>query len=175
MSSSSETKAQRGLPRFLRLKVYGPIAVLVALVLLAWIPHLRNPEPLAGNVITRWGMVDHKEGHPYQFVIVVSGKYLQSYREEYQLDALCLHYDGTQDYVDAPGLQKSALYEIRDVEVEMIITADEAFVKDFKSGMKGTNYIAILVPKGVSMDQFSTLRQAFALGITGRGSVYGPP
>src|SRR6185369_10121707 len=30
------------IPRFLRLKLYGPIAMLVVLVLLAWIPHFRH-------------------------------------------------------------------------------------------------------------------------------------
>lgn len=88
---------------------------------------------------------------------------------------MCFHNFGTGDPDDITALQKSVLYDIRDEETTISIPLDNTFQEEVKRGLSGTNYRLLLVPNSVSMSQFSTLHEAYGLGIRVLGTGGGPP
>jgi hypothetical protein len=131
------------------------------------------------GIIREWGLVNHEEGKPHQVQLFADGKrilsYNPSFQSGYRLALICFRTDGTQDYLDIERLQKSALYDIQNTGMRIILIVDEEFVEEWKQGMRGTNYFLFLVPRGVEMNQFSTIRQAQALGTIQLAGRAGPP
>jgi hypothetical protein len=52
---------------------------------------------------------------------------------------------------------------------------DDAYKKRVEEGTRNTNYALLLVPNGVEMEQFSTLRQAISMGVIPVQRALGPP
>jgi len=104
-----------------------------------------------------------------------NGQWFSSKSSGYKLAAIAFHYRGDLDVLDTSDLQKSALYDIVPGTVMMRIKTDDAFRQRFKSGARVTNYVLLLVPHGVSMEQFSTLREAIAVGVIAVSRTSGPP
>jgi hypothetical protein len=89
-----------------------------------------------------------------------------SRRSGYKLAIACFIYGGGQDILDAPNLQVSNLYDIHDGSIGMRVDFTDGF-NEYRTKMNATGInIAILnVPNGVQTSQFTTLRQARALGV----------
>jgi hypothetical protein len=113
--------------------------------------------------MTYWGPSQMRDGMPY-LEVDTQGKYFASKASNYKLAAVAVRV-GTKDPLDTEGLQKSALYEIVPEEIKILIPVDTAFVESTLHKSKGTNYQLLLVPRGMTMDQFLTLGQAESAGI----------
>jgi hypothetical protein len=100
---------------------------------------------------------------------------VSQYSAEYHAMVVAVHFFGNVDQYDTEGLQKSAVYDLRDGPTEFVIHADKTFQDEFARGNHGTNYVFMLIPKSVSPDQFHTMRQAIALEAIVITSDAGPP
>jgi hypothetical protein len=106
----------------------------------------------------------------------VRGDLLFDYRNKFKVAVVAYKWDGLIDINDAPNLQKSNLFDItNNREIRIKIKMNEEFVDELRKGHLMTNYSILLVPNGVTMDQFTTLRQAKALGIKVMETRGGPP
>jgi hypothetical protein len=155
-------------------KKYWPVFGMVLAIILSWVPYFVVANVTLPDPIVHWGGAP--QFGPNTVEIIVNGSKLLSKKSRYKVAAVCFHYVSRGDYVDSANLQKSRLFEIRD-ELETIpIPVDSAFVYEWQTqNISPTSYFGLLVPNDVSMDQFSTLRQAFALGVLSLGGKAGPP
>jgi hypothetical protein len=98
--------------------------------------------------------------------MTVNSSLLLAMQDKYKLAIGCFISDGTTDILDAPEVQVSALYDIKDGDVTCRTNYSEAFQKYY--GLKHSNGIMIAifaVPNGVQSSSFTTLRQARAFGV----------
>jgi hypothetical protein len=134
--------------------------IMIVLVILAWIP-----------MIVTWIYRDAQQPLPVR--IMVTNTLLPDGRLSTKLDlredkpdrkimVVALHYYGTLDGSDQPGLQKSALFDYRSGEQTIITQPDAKFIHEAPNYT--TNFYLINIPSGISETQFSTLRQAEKLG-----------
>lgn len=109
--------------------------------------------------------------------MTVNGKALMSRHSGYKLAIGCFVYDGRQDILDAPNLQVSNLYDVKEGAIKMVSVWGDAFNRHATEIHAAAIWVALLnVPDGVAITQFTTLRAARALGVkipdvvaTGRG------
>jgi hypothetical protein len=98
--------------------------------------------------------------------MTVHGPVFASRRSGYKLAIGCFIYNGQQDILDAPYLQVSNLYDIKDGDETIKAFFADYFLNYFHQVKAFGISIALLnVPNGVQPSQFSTLRQARALGV----------
>ncbi len=107
--------------------------------------------------------------------VAVDGRRLISSSPRYKVAAVCYLYTGLVDVLDLDELQKSVTYDIRNERMNIGIPLNDKFTKKIKEGMTGTIYVILLVPAQIRTDQFTTLRQAYALGVKKIQAVRGPP
>ena len=92
----------------------------------------------------------------------------------HKLIGLVVQYDGLQDIRDTVGLQKSKTYEIRDAELNIVVRVDDDFMRAVNRGVRQTSYALLVVPNGVTEQDFTTMRAAMNLGVivawTGTGA-----
>ena len=148
------------------------IGTLILLVILAWIPRFTGPsqsEPQVAKAPTaklvRWGpSTDHEN----MVFVSIDASGLRQFTHTHKLILVVFHNSTQIDMNDVVTIRKSVLYDIRDNE-ELYIQ----ITKDFGEG--GTTYVVVLVPNGMSPDNFKTLREATSAGarIVAYGS--GPP
>jgi len=161
---------------------WWPLVLMVCLSASAWIPYfLTPPKQIPYEAILGWGTVG-PPGVPFPtpgigpgLYVAVDGNVLLDYRKKYRVAAIAFHNTGSIDPGDVKELQKSALYDIRPEHIEMRIPLDSKFVSDVESGMRMTNYDALLVPNEVRMSDFSTTHEAGRLGVIRIGGRAGPP
>lgn len=97
----------------------------------------------------------------------VRGERYAARRSGYKLAVACFVWDGREDTLDAPYLQVSSLYDIRDGEEHL----EAKYAQYFQPFRKGTHNefkinIALLnVPNDAQPSQFKTLREARAVGV----------
>jgi len=103
------------------------------------------------------------------------GDRLVPYKTKYRVSAIAYHDYGLVDPTEIRNLSKSSLYEISTGEIYMSFKINEQFREEARQGARGTSYRILLVPHGVTMDQFDTLKQAKALGVLLGGAGIGPP
>jgi len=96
----------------------------------------------------------------------LQSKILLAHRSDYKVAIGCFLWDGTVDRLDAPNVQVSNLYDIVDGETALRVTWGEVFNK-YRQEQHAVGIIVavFIVPNGVSITQFTTLRQARALGV----------
>lgn len=169
-----------------------PYINLVVLVALVWAAvgydlydrHYSSRDPIQSvnadtGVVVLWGLVDHREGQPYQVQLVADGgrilSHNSSFQSDYRLGLVCFRTDKTKDFRDIDRLQKSALYDVGDRAVHIVVTVDDVYVEEWERGARLTYYFLFLVPRGVGMSDFSTIRQAEALGAIQIAGRIGPP
>ena len=155
---------------------YGPTLVMAALMALSWIPYFVNKPIARGELLY---ILEHGTDTPFnandpRLRVTANGSLLLSYRDSYHVAAVGFHYYGTGDIKDAPGLQKSELYDIENGPIVMRIKPDAQFI-EAANRERGTSYALLLVPKNVQMDQFSVLRQAESIGVIILQTAAGPP
>ena len=97
--------------------------------------------------------------------ILVRGRLLNNFdKQKWKMVGVCFHSARTGDMLDSPNISKSGKYEISDDDVYIKIPWNESFIEDLVGGSSTTQYSLLMVPNGVDLEQFSTLRQAHALG-----------
>ena len=131
-----------------------------------------NQAEVAQNYMLGWG-VDGVVTNPPSVAIVANGHLLMKYRSSFKITGVCFIGFGTHDFLD-DDLEKSGLHEITDDRIPIRIPLSQNFL-DRHRGYSGTNYELLLVPNGVTMDQFATTRQAQALGVRVLQERHGPP
>jgi len=98
--------------------------------------------------------------------MTVQGKLLMSRKPNYKLAIGCFVWDGREDILDAPYLQLSNFYDIREGNIQMQAVYSEYFINYRVQIHAAALHVALLnVPNGVQLSQFTTLRQARALGV----------
>jgi hypothetical protein len=107
--------------------------------------------------------------------IHVDGDAIISYKDDYKLAAVGLHYFGTTDINDVSDLNKTDLYDITPGDLTLVIVWSSKFLEELNRVHGGTNYASMLVPNKVGMNQFSTIRQAESMGVIIIGLASGPP
>jgi hypothetical protein len=148
------------------------LIVSFALALLAWVPFAitewnRAPEPILG--VAGWGAQDISNGLPINVSMIKDDPSVR-------LMGIAYHYDGAMDIYDLNRLQKSALYDVRVGSITVIIKPDSVFLDEVASHKHvRTNYALILVPASLIHPEFSTLRQALAMGAKPVWAGIGPP
>lgn len=97
---------------------------------------------------------------------VVDTKPLIRFQSEYKLAIGCFLWDGTTDRLDAPYVQVSNVYDIKEGNLNMRLAWGESFER-YRSEQHATGILValFLIPNSTSIGQFSTLRQARALGV----------
>jgi hypothetical protein len=116
-----------------------------------------GPQPM---YMTQWGSLPKATGGPAG-AVVASGTLLADKADRFNVAAAQLHWDGREDILDAGHLQKSAPFDIVAGDITMIIPWDRQFAKE----PMGSNFYLLLVPKGVTLDRITTLRQAQSMGV----------
>ena len=112
------------------------------------------------------GWMISKDSNGMYCSATVNGDRLWSYRKSYKLAAGCLVYNGIGDILDAPYIQQSPLYDIREGPVNVRAQWGASFPQYMQDTHSAGNYVPVfLVPVGVTTSQFNTLRQARALGV----------
>lgn len=151
------------------------VLALAVLAVLNWVPHFMPEDDSAqlNTAVLGWGSApDIDPAHPIaNSQVIVTGYPLGKYKSKYRIAAVMIKFQGKVDFTDSIPLAKSALYHISADQTRIIIHKDDEFLK--LPG--GTNYVALLVPEGVEMDSFRTLRQAYALGVKQFWNGGGPP
>lgn len=156
----------------------GQLVVMFVCAAIAWVPYVISrdqPQPTTLQYMLKWGPVappgvdENANSIPVGLLkyvkVVARGHELLPYKDKYRVGAVSFHYLGTTDVDDVDNLQKSNLYDIRDDAIELYIPVNEAFRQEIAHGGSGhTNYHLLVVPKERSMGDFTTMRQAKALG-----------
>jgi hypothetical protein len=153
---------------------------------------LPNEPPTPRTIITDWGSMavvkwEHgvaKFSGPKQSALTVNGSLLRSLaRKNYKLIGVCFHYLAPVDVLDQPNISKSGLYDITDHLITITIPWNEQFISELvhATPVNETQYLIpipqysiLAVPKGVTPESFTTLRQAIAFGAKRLQSVAGP-
>ena len=98
--------------------------------------------------------------------MTIDGSRLWTYRSSHKLAIGCLVYDGVGDVLDAPYLEPSALYDIKNGQKFLVAKWSAGFFKHMQDvNGAGNTVFLFLVPVGTTPGQFTTLRQARALGV----------
>lgn len=105
-------------------------------------------------------------GSPSSCYMQVNGEAVLLNKSVYRLAIACFLYDGAEDILDAPNLQVSNLYDIKDGVVGIQQNFSESF-QQYRMAQHaiGISIALLLVPDGVERNQFSTLRQARKLKV----------
>ncbi len=129
--------------------------------------HYFQHQQIASHHFESWGPMPNLPESKF----IVNTASLTNRSASYQL-AVVSFINTSGDALDTP-LQKSQLYDIIGDHVTAIVPWDPAFQQQLNAGYHPTS-AALLVPKGLTMAQFSTLRQAIALGVIQIDAVMGP-
>jgi hypothetical protein len=152
--------------------VYWPlISVAVIGIAVSWLPVVFSKDVnISQQYMQQWGMMPRpnvtpsSDWHTMMGTITADGRLLYNQRNKYELAGIAFDYFGTQDPKDTTDLSKSSLYDIQNGDIHISIPLSETLIADKQQGKAGTNFMLLLVPKGVRMEQFSTIHQAEALG-----------
>ena len=101
------------------------------------------------------------------FFVNANGNSLLSYSPKYQLVAFCAFPDPLKDPKDIVLFEKSGRYDIRPTTLQIGIKYDvNKFLETMarKERDDGINFGLLLVPNGMNVDSFSTIRQAQSMG-----------
>lgn len=112
---------------------------------------------------------------PLGLKALVNGKCFSGGESKYAVTVVAFHSSGVNDVLDEPVTAKSGLHDIVDGDAFMSLAADQKFIDEVNAGAHGTIYMLLLVPKTLAMSQFTSMRQAKALGIQIVDSRTGPP
>lgn len=88
----------------------------------------------------------------------VGQKAIEPLRGDYKQTIACFQYDGKEDVLDDPRLQVGGPYDIEKDGYKVLHAGSGVFPT-------GVNIVLLLLPNSVATNQFTTLRQARALGV----------
>jgi hypothetical protein len=146
-----------------------PYGRMLVLVLLAWgavafdYYYVRNQEYC--SAIIGHELTGKREGS-FEFVVTIDGAcVLQTVDPGYQIAVIAYHFDRRIDERDIANLQKSMPRDIVNRPFDVMFSVSEALIRERQAGAKGIIFSLLAIPEGVRMDQFSTIREAEALGV----------
>jgi len=180
----SEAELREKIPTFLKAPIWGfvPIGLLaIGLALFIFAPENKPPAQLMidygvdGAIMYLPSKDELTPPNPSSHIIVNGSDLSSLSRKKYRLLGFICHLPLTNDRNDVSNISKSALFEIRDERITIPILWNSTFIKEFKAGVRNTDYTLLALPVGVSPDQFDTLRQAVALGAKILEERGGPP
>jgi hypothetical protein len=134
----------------------------------------QSPQNTMG-AIKSWGGGEFKTPQEGHSILLIDGNGILSYQNDFKIAGVAFHYSGATDVKDVSALNKTNLYDIGPNDITMVVEWNQAFLDEMAHGVHGTSYMALLVPNTVRMDEFSTIRQAEAMGVKVIGRVAGPP
>jgi hypothetical protein len=100
--------------------------------------------------------------------VVANGPRFWTYRDRYKLAGGCYIWDGLGSWLDAPQLQLSKAYDIEKTEIPTLVKWSPSFKKELLAKSPASlmiNYVLLMVPLGIDVGSFSTLRQAKGMGV----------
>lgn len=137
------------------------VALMVGLMLLTWVPFgygLIYPpydEAAFADEIKWGGLLD---GAQYMSVI------LKQTKQNHKIILVVLHYSGLGDIKDQTNIEKSEPYDYIKGLNTFIVDPNENFRREVAAGKRAVSFLLLDVPAVVPPAQFSTIRQAIALG-----------
>jgi hypothetical protein len=138
------------------------VAVVTLLAALTWVPWIYGlVSPPADDAYyvgeqVQWGGLPDGE----QYVSVI----LKETKPDRKVILVALHYSGIGDIKDAVGLQKSKPYDYTKGLQTFIVDPDQGFRNAASAVKLRVSFILLDIPNTITPDQFSTIRQAVALG-----------
>jgi hypothetical protein len=88
------------------------------------------------EITKSWGVTWHEEGKSYRLRVIADGGRLVSYQLTHRLVRVCFRTNGTRDFQDVQDVQKSALYDIHNDDVNMVLIVGADFLAP-KPGVGG--------------------------------------
>ncbi len=162
--SSNELPSRRKM-----LARYWPVLLCLLLSGSVWIPSITRrddfpewPEQKLSYVVSYGQQVG-----PNGFcTVVVNGARFLKYAGGYRIAGACFAYTGVGDVLDAPQIQVSSLYDIRNSSFPMVTPWGASFMKYLDQIHAGAlNHLVLLVPRGIDPGSFATFRQARSMGV----------
>jgi hypothetical protein len=159
-------------------------AVLASVCLIAsivgWLKLVTGPDEVDSIVNPARFVAAFGSVAPGTCTVDVEPNVIWSHRDRYRLAAGCFVYDGTVDIADAPHLQVTKAYDMTRSTLSMSLDWTDSFQQYLKGARRGEfTYVVFLLPKGVEPGNFSTIRQARAMGarvvLVGSGWVHKQP
>ncbi len=92
----------------------------------------------------------------------VFGDQLLRYKGKFKIALACFFSDGTSGIIDTPNIQVGSEYDITRGDIYVSVNVSPTLRP---LPLIGENYVLLLIPPDVTIAQFSTLRQARALGV----------
>jgi hypothetical protein len=155
---------------------------------------LADEPPIPQTIILDWGYSGSARWQPgdpqsiqgpKESMLRVNGSLLRSLaKKDYKLIGVGFHHVISGDVLDQPNISKSGLYDIRDGQINITIPWNDDFISELVHAKpvgeslylrRIPHYMLLAVPKGVTPQSFSSLRQAIDLGAKRLQSVAGPP
>lgn len=140
------------------------------------------------NYAQSWGQADLNmsvirtpSGPPFTIVgetgskVIVDGRMLTKWADDYRVMVVCFHYTGAVDADDVENLSKSQAFDITGGSINILIPWSSAFIEEVRTGRPGTNYKILLIPLGLPITAFETLREAKKKGAMLVQTMHGPP
>jgi hypothetical protein len=144
---------------------FWPIILMIVLAASSWIPYIIHPDDLPDFPDPHAPVYDYGVT-PSECYVSVNGQRFSRYAGHYKLASGCYLYDGNGDILDAPQLQVSRTYDINNSQFRMRIPWGPGFKQYVLTKLPShLNLVVFLMPVGIDPGQFSTLRQAKALGV----------
>lgn len=156
-------------------RLYTPVIIMAILVVLAWVPYFLTTPSAPPDPVSAWGMDAQFVPSRPVMQMLVNQDGLAKYRAKYRMVAVAFHYYGDGDVKDTTGLQKSGLFDIGTGQQKILIRPGDEYTQALLKGDHGTFYALLLVPNGITLAQFSTLREAQRLGALDISDKIGPP
>ena len=165
---------------------YWPLSCMALMLIGTWVPYfLPKPKPqfTGTGALLYWGQGSSDTfGQPWptpgqapNVRVTVDGHLIDDFKDGYRVGAIAFHASGATAAEDVRELEKSSLFDIHPEPMDIRIFLSVHFMDLFTSGLRGTNYRAVLVPNGVRMEDFQTLHEAYKLGVIDIGHGGGPP
>ncbi len=145
---------------------HWPLIFMITLAASSWIPYVLLPDDLPEWPDPKPYVVQYGVGQN-DCLVVVNGDRFLKYRAHYRLASACYIYDGIGDLLDVPQLQTSKAYDIRVGAMALRAVWGASFPKYLseKGPILSMNHVVLMLPIGVVPGEFSTLREAKAMGV----------
>jgi hypothetical protein len=154
------------------------LPVLALLVILAWLPKImdawEDTKVIHMKDLGYGGIRTLQSGQTVLTIAADITPIAQSYGGDYRIVGAAIKTDHSIDLFDEE-LLKSAAHDLHSGSETFLIPVTPEFVTRMKKGVPLTLYYLLILPKSLSVTQFSTLRQAYSLKVLVSYIGAGPP
>ncbi len=156
-----------------------PIFLIVGLAMSSWIPYFIRPDDLPEFPDPHPYVIGYSQSFGARWCrVVINGQRFLKFQSHYKVAGACYLYDGIGDLMDVAQLQVGKAHDIRDEQIDIMTPFGPGFSGYLESKRAiGLTHVVLLIPKGIDPGDFSTLRQAKAMGvkIVSAGTSYTTP